>query len=126
MFLDQALVAEDGDARNGMHILLVQEVDQLGNVVDVNFVLSEKRVVKMDVDATIGILDVENDGIAANFAPMADDSKAVIACRHDSGQVDGAHLEILGNGDGLFSDGCGKDPRNNDGFVRLEDVGRVG
>ena len=102
MFLDQALVAEDRDARDGMHILLVQEVDQLGNIVDVNLVLSEERVVEMDIDATIGILDIEDDGIAANFAPMADDSKSMIAGRHDSGQVDGAHLEILGNGDRSF------------------------
>ena len=64
-----------------MHILLVQEVDQLGNIVDVNLVLSEERVVEMDIDATIGILDIEDDGIAANFAPMADDSESVIAGR---------------------------------------------
>src|SRR3982750_1202461 len=109
-----------------MHVLLVQEVDQLGNIVDVNLVLSEERVVEMDVDAPIGILDIENDGIAANFAPMADDSKTMIAARHHSGQVDGANFEILGNGDGLFSDRLGKDPRNNDGFVRLEAIGRIG
>ncbi len=41
MIHDQALVAEDSDAGDGMHILLVQEMDELGNVVNVDVVLAE-------------------------------------------------------------------------------------
>ena len=39
----QALVAEDGDAGDGVHVLLVQETDELGHVVDVDPCCSPSR-----------------------------------------------------------------------------------
>ena len=81
MLHDQALVAEDGDAGDGVHVLLVQEVDELRHVVDVDLVLAEQRVLEGNVDAAVGVLDIEDDGVAADFAPVADDAESVIAGR---------------------------------------------
>jgi hypothetical protein len=79
-----------------------------------------------DGDAAIGIFDVEDDGVAADFAPMLDDAEAVIAGGHDAGQVDGADFEVFGNGDGFFGDGRGEDSGDDDWFVGFENVRRVG
>ena len=56
----QSLVAEDGDARDGVHVLLVQEVDELGDVVNVDVVLADERVLEGDGDAAVGVFDVED------------------------------------------------------------------
>src|SRR5690349_12916817 len=101
MSLDQRFVPEDSNAGDGVHVLLVQEVHELGDIVDVNLVLAEKRVFEGDVDASVGVLDVEYDSVPSNFTPVLDDAEAVVARGHDSGEVDGADLEVLGDGDGL-------------------------
>ena len=126
MVHDQALVAEDGDSGDGVHVLLVQEADELGDVVNVDLVLAEQRVLEGDVDAAVGIFDVEDDGVAADFAPVLDDAESVVAGGHDAGQVDGADFEIFGNGDGLLGDGRGEDSGDDDVFVGFENVGGVG
>ena len=123
---DQALVAEDGDSRDGVHVLLVQEADELGHVVDVDLVLAEQRVLEGNGDAAVGVLDIENDGVASDFTPVADDAESVIAGGHDAGQVDGADFEVFRDGNGLLGDGRGKDSGDDDVFVGFEDVGAVG
>ena len=123
MLLDQALVSEDGDSGDGVHVLLVQEADQLGNVVNVDLVLAQQRVLEGDRDAAVGVFDVEDHGVAADFAPVTDDAESMIAGRHDPGQVDGADFEIFVNGDGLLGDGHGEDSGDDDVFVGLENVG---
>src|SRR6202161_1276296 len=103
----------------------MQEADELGNVVNINFVLAEQRMLEGNVDAAIGIFDVEDYGVAADFAPVADDAESVVAGGHHSGEVDGADLEISGDGDGLLGDGRGEDSRDDDGFVGFENVASV-
>ena len=123
---DQALVAEHGDAGDGVHVLLVQEVHELGHVVDVDLVLAEQRVLEGNVDAAVGVLDVEDDGVAADFAPVLDDAEAVIAGGHDSGEVNGADFEVPGNGDCFLGDRGGEDSGDDDILVGLQDIGGVG
>ena len=118
----QALVAEDGDAGDGVHVLGVQEVDELRQVVDVDLVLAEQRMLEGNVDAAVGIFDVEDDGVAADFAPVADDAESVIAGGHDAGEVDGADFKIFGNGNGFFDDGRGQDSGDGDLFAGFQDV----
>ena len=121
----QALVAEDGDAGDGVHVLLMEEVDELRHVMDVDVVLAEQRVLEGDGDAAVGIFDVEDDGVAADFAPVLDDAESVVAGGHDAGQVDGADFEVFGNGDGLFGDRGGEDSGDDELFVGFKNVGGV-
>ena len=44
--------------------------------------------------AAIAVLDIEDDGVAAHFAPVLDDANSMIASRHDSGEIDGPHFEV--------------------------------
>src|SRR5438105_1797752 len=123
MLLDQALVTEDGDAGDGVHILLVEEAYKFRDVVDVDLVLAEQRVLEGNGDAAVGVFDVEDYGVAADFAPVADDAESVVAGGHDAGQVDGADFEVFGYGVGLFDDGGREDSVDDDVFVGFQDVG---
>src|ERR1700733_4600644 len=114
---DQELVAKDGNSRDGVHVLLGQEVDELRYVVDVNVVLAEQGVLEGDGDAAVGIFDIEDDRIAADFAPVLDDAKSVIARSHDAGEVDGADFEVAGNRNGLLGDGRGEKSGDEQWFV---------
>src|SRR6266567_291007 len=93
---------------------------------DVDLVLAEQRVVEGDGDAAVGVFDIEDDRVAADFAPVADDAESVIAGGHDAGQVDGADFEVFGDGNGLLGDGRGEDSGDDDILVGFEDVGGVG
>ena len=119
---DQALVAEDGDAGDGVHVFGVQKVHELGQVVNVDLMLAEQRMFEGDGNAAVGIFDVEDDGVAADLAPVADDAEPVIAGGHDAGEIDGADFEIFGDGDGVLDDGCGEDSGDGDLFAGLENV----
>src|SRR3984893_16497253 len=123
MLLDQALVAEDGDAGNGVHVLLVHEADELRDVVNVDLMLAQERMLEGDGNAAVGVFDVEDDRIASYFAPVADNAKSVIAGGHDASQVDGADFEVLGDGDGLLDDGRGENSGNDYVFVGFKDIG---
>src|SRR3984957_20361632 len=125
MFDYQALVAEHGDSRDGVHVFLVQEVNKLGHVVDVDVVFAQQRVFEGNSDAAVGIFDVEDDAVAADFAPVLDDAESVVAGGHDAGQVDGADFEVSGHGDGLLGDRAGEDSGDDDFFFGFEDVGGV-
>ena len=59
-------------------------------------------MVEGDVDDAVAILDVKDDRVAANFAPMADYAHAMVAARHDPGQINGADFEIPCNWDSLL------------------------
>src|SRR5580693_8327722 len=117
-----ALVAEDGDAGDGVHVFGVQEVHELGQVVNVDLMLAEQRMFEGDGNAAVGIFDVEDDGVAADLAPVADNAEPVIAGGHDAGEIDGADFEIFGDGDGVLDDGCGEDSGDGDLFAGLENV----
>src|SRR5712675_3594327 len=88
--------------------------------------LAKQRVIEGDGDAAVGVFDVEDDGVAADFAPVLDDAESVIAGGHDAGQVDGADFEVFGNGNGLLGDRRGEDSGDDDILVGFEDVGGVG
>lgn len=117
-----ALVAEDGDAGDGVHVLGMQEVNELGQVVNVDLVLAEQRMLEGNVDAAVGVFDVEDYGVAADFAPVADDAESVVAGCHDAGEVDGADLKISGDGNRFFDDGRGQDSGDGDLFAVFQDV----
>src|SRR5437879_728784 len=123
MLLDEALVAEDGDAGYGVHVLPVQEAYKFLDVVDVDLMLAQQRMLERNGDAAVGVFDVEDYGVAADFAPVADDAESVVAGGHDAGQVDGADFKVFGYGDGLFDDGGREDSGDYDVFVGFEDVG---
>jgi hypothetical protein len=125
MLHHHALVAEDGDAGNGVHILGVQEVNELRQIVDIHLVLAEQRMLERNVHAAVGILDIEDHGVAANFAPVANDANSVIAGRHDAGQVDRADFKILGHGNCFLDDGRGENSRNGDLLARFQQVTRA-
>src|SRR5580658_1756018 len=56
-------------------------------------------MVEGDVDYAVAVLDIEDDGVAADLAPVADDALAVFAASHDSGEINGADFEIACNWD---------------------------
>ena len=126
MLDDQALVAEHGDAGDGVHVLLVQEMHEFRDVMQVDVVLAEQRMFPGNGHAAVGVLDIEDDRVAADFAPVADDAESVIAAGHDAGEVDGADFKVFGDRDGVLDDGRGEDSGNDDVFVVLENVARVG
>src|SRR5271167_4137484 len=117
-----ALVAEDGDAGDGVHVFGVQEVDELGQIVDIDLMFAEQRMLEGNGHAAVGIFDIEDYGVAADFAPVADDAESVIAGRHDAGQVDGADFKILGNGNGFLDDGGGKNSGDGDLLAVFQDI----
>jgi len=75
--------------------------------------------------AAVRIFDVEDYGVAADFAPVADDAESVVAGRHDAGQVDGADFKIFGNGNGFFDDGRGQDSWYRDLLAVFQNVARA-
>src|ERR1700674_2563495 len=99
---DQMLIAEDGDASNGMHVFGMQEANELGQVGNIVALSGSQRMVEGDVDDAVAILDVEDDGVAADFTPMADNAHSMIAARHHPGQINGANFEIPCNWDSLL------------------------
>src|ERR1700679_4045913 len=99
MSCDQVLVAEDGDAGYRVHVFGMQEVDKLGQVGNIVALTGCQRMIEGDVDDAVAILDIEDDGVAADLAPMTADALAVLAAGHDSGEINGADFEIACNWD---------------------------
>ena len=89
-------------------------MDELRQVVNVDLMLAEERMLEGNGHAAVGIFDIEDYGVASDFAPVADDADAVIAGGHDAGEVDGADFKIFGYGDSFFDDGCGEDSGDGD------------
>src|SRR5437868_4352408 len=84
----------------------MQEPGVLRQVVNVNFVASEQRVLEGNIHSTVGVLYIEDDGIAAGLTPALHDFDAMVTSGHQAGQIDGADFKVFGDGDGLFSNGC--------------------
>ena len=125
MLAHHALVAEHGDARDGVHVFRVQEANVLGQVVNVDVMTGQQRMVEGDVHVAVGVLDVEHDCIAAGLAPAADNLNAVVAGGHEAGQIDGARFKFLGDRDGFFVDRATEDSRHNDFLACLQHVVRA-
>src|SRR5271169_36081 len=117
-----ALVAEDGDAGDGVHVFGVQEVHELRQIVNVDLMLAEQRMFEGNVHAAVGVFDVEDYGVAADFAPVADDAESVVTGRHDAGQVDGADFKIFGHRNGFLDDGRGENSGDRDLLAIFQDV----
>ena len=120
MVLHQLLVAEDGDARDAVHPQRVHEAHELRQVGDHRPVSRRQRLMEGDVDHAVRIFHVEDHGVAPRRPPLPDDAQAVLAARHQAGQVDGPHLEVLLHRDDLLHDGLVFDPRHQD-RSRLEE-----
>src|ERR1700686_2323580 len=105
MLDNQSLVAEHGDTGDGVHVLLVQEAYKFRYVVQVDVVLAQERMLPGNGHAAVRILDVEDDGVAADFTPVADDAESVIAAGHDAREVNGADFEVFGDRNGVLDDG---------------------
>ena len=103
--------------------LLVQEVHELGHVVNVDVVLAEQRVLEGNGHAAVGVFDVEDNSVAADFTPVLDDAESVVAGRHDAGQVDGADFKVFGDRNGLLGDRRGEDSGDDDLLVGFQNVG---
>ncbi len=76
-----------------------------------------------NVDVAVAVFDVEDYGVASDFAPVADDAESVIAGGHDAGEVDGADFKIFGDGNCFFCDGCGENSGDGDLLAGFQDVG---
>ncbi len=95
---------------------------ELRQVVNVDLMLAEQRMLEGDIHAAVGILNVEDDGIAANFAPVADDAKSMVAGSHDAGEINRPDFEVFGDRNGLFYDGCSENSRDRNLLARLQYV----
>ena len=104
----------------------VQEVHELRYVVNVDRMLAEQRMLEADRHASVGIFNVEDDGVAAHFTPVLDHADAVIAAGHESREIDGADFEIFRDRDRLFGDRSRDDAGDDDLLVVLENVRAVG
>src|ERR1700739_4752834 len=71
-------------------------------------------------DRAVGVLDIEDDSVTANFTPMADDAKSVFAAGHDAGQINGAYLEVFADRDSLLGDRGRQDSGDDDVLVGLK------
>ena len=81
-------------AGDGVHVLRMQEVNELGQIVEVRCVSSQQRMIEGNGHAAVAVLDIEHHGVAAHFAPVADDANAMVAGRHESSEIDGPHFKI--------------------------------
>src|SRR6202140_4501362 len=102
MACDEMLIAEDGDASDGVHVFGMQEANELRQVGNIVALSGGQRVVEGDVDDAVAILYVEDDRVAADFAPMADNAHSMIAARHHPCQINRADFEIPCNWDRLL------------------------
>src|SRR5713226_9417032 len=116
MVRDQMLIAKDGDASDGVHVLRMQEANELGQVGNIVALSGGEGVVEGNVDDAVAILNVEYYRVAADFAPMADDAHPMIAARHHPGQVNGADFEISCNWD-RFLYNCGFENSGDDDLL---------
>ncbi len=94
---DQVLIAEDGDAGDGVHVLGMEKANELRQVGNVVALTSSKRVIEGDVDDAVAILDIEDNRVAPDFTPMSDNARAVITAGHDTGQVNRPDFKISCN-----------------------------
>src|SRR5258708_4765878 len=53
-----------------------------------------KRMNEGDGHASVTVLDIEHDGVAAHFTPVANDSYAAVIGGHESGEIDGPHFIV--------------------------------
>src|SRR5579883_1232748 len=104
MMGDQQLVPEYRDTSDRMQVLRVQPVRVFGQVAYVRLSpLGRQRVVRSDAQASVAILDVENNRVAARLLPLANNVNALIASRHQAGEVHGLYFEILGDKDRILA-----------------------
>src|SRR4051794_9657259 len=80
MMCNQRLIPEYGYARDRMHPKRVQETCVLVQVLDWRTMTRRNQLmIEIDVHPAIAVLDIENDGIAANLSPLANNVDALLA-----------------------------------------------
>src|SRR6266481_9567121 len=80
----------------------MQEASEFGQVGNIVALSGGEGVVEGDVDDAVAILNIEDDRVAADLAPVADDAHSMIAACHHSSQINGADFEISCNWDSLL------------------------
>ena len=73
----QVLISEDGDPGDGMQVLRMQEAGKLRQIRNIVVVLSGQWVLERDVNAAVTVLYVEDNRVAAQLPPAADDANAI-------------------------------------------------
>ena len=79
---DQSLVAEDGDSGDGMHALRMQEANVFRQIMEIGMMAAQQRMIKRNVDDAVAVLDIEDHGVSAHFAPVLNNPDSVIAACH--------------------------------------------
>jgi hypothetical protein len=125
MGFHQSLITEDRNASDGMHSLRMQEMSELGHIVNVNVLPSGKRVIERDIHAAVAVFDVEHHGISAHFAPMLDDADTVVTARHYTRKIDGPYFEILRYRDRFLDDRRGQNAGHQNLLSSLQIVRRT-
>src|SRR5215468_5893265 len=82
----------------------MEEAGKLRDVANVDVLASGKRVFERDIHAAVAVLDIEDHGVAADFAPVLDDAYPVVTSGHHAGQIDCAYFEILRDANGFLDD----------------------
>ena len=111
---DEVLIAEEGDAGDGVHVFGMQEVNKLRQIGNIVALSGGEGVVEGDVDDAVAIFDIEDDGVATDFLPMADDAQSVIAAGHDSGEINRAYFKISCNWHRFLYNGGFENSGDND------------
>ena len=79
-------------------------------------------MVERNIHAAIAVLDIENHGVAAHFAPVLDDAYPVVTSGHYAGQIDCAYFKILRYRNGLLDDRRRQNSRHDYLLTRLQIV----
>src|SRR5215475_10279706 len=100
----------------------MQEAGKLGHVANVDVLASGERVVERDVYAAVAVLDIEDHGIAADFAPVLDDAYPVVTSGHHASQIDCAYFKILRDRNGFLDDRRRQNSGHDDLFAWFQVV----
>ena len=82
---------------------------------------SEQRMIEGNGHAAIAVLDIEDDGVSADFAPVLDDANSMIAGRHDSREIDGPHFKVTLYRNRLLHDRRGQQSGNDHRLASLQE-----
>jgi len=94
----QTFIPENRDARDGMQPLGMKEADKLGKVADGKvFLLAGEWVLERDVNQSVEILHIENNGIPSGCSPPANQLQALITAGRVASKVDTAGFEASGD-----------------------------
>src|SRR4029077_7291498 len=100
----QPLIAENSYSSDGVHALRMQKSREFWQVADDWLGATRESVIERNIDHSVAVLHVKNHGIAAQFAPAADDAQAAIAVRHHTSQIHCPNFKIGCNRNRFLND----------------------